>query len=165
MEIKPLHSDYFEVFEIHTAPRGLKILTVRVNKSEATQWVDRKGSMRIPIGALTTVVSRDDKKPKHANFVLVKSIGNSMIKTRITKSFNVIHNRIDIIKDALNNINVHIYIDGFEIPPFINGAYYEGKGIYQGVKSDKQGVYHFFSKAGNEFKLYIDDFTRDKIEV
>ena len=158
--IQLISSEFYEVFEIHTAPRGLYILTLRINKENVNQFTQvgtSTRSIRVPIDSLTTVLSKIETKPQYANFIFTKNIGNGKIRRYTTKSFTFIHNRVNAIKDALNNPNLQLFIDGNEIPPYVKGVNYVGKGIYQGIYKDDNGIYHYFSRNKLEHKQYIND--------
>jgi hypothetical protein len=154
--IQLLSSDYYEIFEYHNAPRGLKILTLRVNKKGASQFIKHRGRVNIPIGALCTYISDNEELPEYANFVYERWITPDCTKYAITKSFSKIHKRIDSIKEALSNSNLKVAIKGKDIPPYVKGTRYDNKGIYQGINEDENGKFYYFADNVNNHREYIN---------
>lgn len=146
---------YYEVFEYHNLPRGLKGLTLRINKPKASQYLKGYGHKRIPIGSLAFVISESEEIPEFANFVNHIPIGFNSSKLTTTKAFHKIHDHIDYVKQALKHPNLGVYINGKEIPVYVQGSMYEGRGIYQGIFEDEKGKYYYFSKGTMNYKEYI----------
>lgn len=165
---KYVNDYYYEVFEYHTLPRGLMVLTLRITETGASQYIQHKGHLRIPKGSLTVCITRSEAKPTSANFLLTRNIGNNKIKHSTTKSFKVIHNHIDTIREALNYTKLDIYLGDKYHNPYEIGKSYEPKGIYHGVRTKhfKQGTsakYHYFTNnVGEETKEYFNDNKYDK---
>lgn len=157
-----ISNNYYEVFEIHTLPRGLYALTLRINKKDASQFFEGKGNIDIPIGALTVHIGLTEEAPPSANFFVVKDIGNDRIRVSITKSFKDIHKRVDAIKDALNHTDLHIFLDNKYHNPYSLGRSYGNKGIYHGINEEQRHgtmvKYHYFTNNINkETKEYFND--------
>ena len=153
-------SKYYEVFEIHSLPRGLTALTLRINKKGATQYITKQGTVRIPMDSLTIHIGIGEELPKDANFLIPNHLGFNKVRYSTTKSFPKIHNRIDAIKDALNHTNLHIFINGQYHNPYKLGQRYPNKGLYHGVVEEhidgKTNTYHYFTDGKEITKEYFE---------
>ena len=149
---------YYEIFEIHTMPRGIVCLTLRIKKGGAKQFVDFAGYIRLPIGTLTVVIGTLEELPEYASFVFEKGYSTNRRKISITRSFKVIHKRIDAIRDALNHTTLDIFIDGKYLEPYKIGVRYKNKGIYHGVKTNEKtkNSYYFFTDGDKEYTEQIN---------
>jgi len=155
--IQLVNKSYYEVFEIHTMPRGIVCLTLRINKKKASQFISGIGNVKIPVDSLTLVICKDETIPDNANFVYKSSYDFiSGYRYTTTKDFIEIHKRIDAIKDALNYTNLHLFIEDKEILPYQNGVRHKTKGIYLGVEEDEHGKHHKFINNNITFKEYVE---------
>ena len=149
--IQLLHKSNYEVFEIHTTNRDLFILTLRVTKKDAEQVCNNR-RRKIPVGSLTTIISKTKNIPEYANFLRTTWIGFNKYRHWITKSFKTIHIDVKDKKDALNHIGLRIWVEGEEVYPFLTGKRYGDKGIYIGVDEDAKGKYYKFANHKEYFK-------------
>jgi hypothetical protein len=153
-------SKYYEVFEIHTLPRGLYGLTLRITET-TTQWIERAGWIRIPKDSLTLFISETKDKPDKANFTFIKEskseIGKGLVDVfSTTKDFKKIHKQVDNLKVVLSEPNLIFKINGKEKGLYVYGKRYEGKGIYHGIKTEDTITYHLFSDIKGEYKEVIN---------
>lgn len=145
MTISSISKSYYEILEVHTLPRGLYGLTLRINKKDATQYIENRGTARIPIGSLTFVVSETDNVPEYASFIFVsKYLGFNMFRYATTKNLNKIHKRLAEVKDALKNPRLHVTINGKIYPRYSVGIKYDN-GIYLGTVVEDSKLFHTFN--------------------
>lgn len=140
-----LHKRDYELFEIHTMPRGIVCITVKSKRSHRISTYDGmwRKSVTLPKGSYGLRVQLNENIPEYVDFI------------PITTSFRVLHKRVDAIRDALNHTNLHLFIEDKEILPYQKGVRHKVKGMYLGVEKDDDGEYHKFINNNITFKEYI----------
>ena len=137
-----LDKKQYELFEIHTLPRGLYCITVKLLKGITTSYYDGIYRWRVNLakGSIGLSITKTENLPENCSFF------------PITTDFRKIHKRVDAIKDALNHTNLHLFIEDEEVQPYKIGERHKTRGIYLGMEEDDKGKYHKFNNNNITFK-------------